>query len=65
MWITTSKISVFLDYHYYENQSVKKNEKNTESMFVLSYFHILITYGVSTCGILAKILNSLTWLNLT
>ena len=54
MWITTLKISVFLIHHYYENQNVKKNEKNIESMFVLSDFHILTTYGVSTYGVLAK-----------
>jgi len=54
MWITTSKISVFLVHHYYENQNVKKNEKNNESMFVLSDFHNLTTYGISTYGVLAK-----------
>ncbi len=54
MWITTSNISVFLVHHYYENQIVEKNEKNIESMFVLSDFHILTTYGQSTYGVLAK-----------
>ncbi len=28
----TSKISVFLVHHYYENQKVEKNEKNIENL---------------------------------
>jgi hypothetical protein len=28
LFITTSKISIFLVHHYYENQKVEKNEKN-------------------------------------
>ena len=52
--ITTSKITVFLVHHYYKNQNIKKNVKRTSKVSVLSDFHILTTYGVSTYGILAK-----------
>ncbi len=40
--------------HYYENQNIEKNVKRTSKISVLSDFHILTTYGVSTCGVLAK-----------
>ena len=37
--------------HYYENQNVKKNVNRTSKVSVLSDFHILTTYGVSTYGV--------------
>ena len=37
--------------HYYKNQNVKKNVKRTSKVSVLSDFHILTTYGISTYGI--------------
>ena len=33
---------------YYKNQNVEKNVKRTSKVSVLSDFHILTTYGVST-----------------
>jgi len=37
--------------HYYKNQNVEKNVKRKSKVSVLSDFHILTTYGVSTYGI--------------
>ncbi len=54
--ITTTKV---VD-HYYENQNVEKNAKRTLKVSVLSDFHILTTYGVSTYGVLAKTKKILT-----
>ena len=69
--ITTSKR---VD-HYYENQNVKKNEKNIESLIFVWFSHfnylwrILTTYGVWvlwTPGVKKWIFkSSLAWLNLT
>ena len=38
--ITTSKISVFLVDHYYENQNVEKNEKNVESLSFVKFLKL-------------------------
>jgi hypothetical protein len=43
--------------HYYKNQNIEKNVKRTSKISVLSDFHILTTYGVSTYGVLAKKIN--------
>ncbi len=38
--ITTSKITVFLVHHYYENQNVEKNvKKNIESLSFVWFSH--------------------------
>ena len=49
--ITTSKIIVFLVHHYYKNQNIEKNVKRTSKVSVMSDFHILTTYGVSSYGV--------------
>jgi hypothetical protein len=44
--ITTSKISVFLVDHDYENQNVEKNEKNIESLSFVKFLKLLTAEAV-------------------